>query len=63
MPRRHYEVKDRLDEVQRAKGRLEEEAGVLRARVEARQDDDGTRERLSNIERGIERKDIEYAEL
>ena len=63
MPRRHYEVKDRLDEVQRAKDRLEEEAGTLRARVEAGQDNDGTHERLANVQRGTERKDIEDAEL
>jgi HK97 family phage major capsid protein len=49
--------------VQKAKARLEEEASLLRARVDAGQDDDGTRERLSNIERGVQRKDVELAEL
>ena len=61
--RRHFEVKDEIDQAQRAKRRLEEEAGALRARIDAGQDDDGVRERLSNVQRGAERKDVELAEL
>ena len=59
MPRRHYEVKDQLDQVEKAKRRLEEEAGTLRASVEAGRDDDGTRERLSNLEQvNLHRHDL-----
>lgn len=61
--RRHYEVRDALEQVQQAKTRLAEEASGLRARIDAGQDDDGTRERLANVQRGVERKDVEVAEL
>jgi len=63
MPRRYYEVRDKLEQVQQAKRRLEEEAGTLRARVDLGEDDDGTRQRLSNLQRGIERRDVEIGEL
>jgi HK97 family phage major capsid protein len=63
MPRRHYEVRDALEQAEKAKTRLEEEASALRARVSAGEDNDGTRERLANVERGVERKDVELAEL
>jgi HK97 family phage major capsid protein len=63
MPRRFSEVRDALDRAQADHKRLDVEARDLTARLRSEGPNDGLRERLENVRRGLEKRDVEVAEL
>ena len=63
MPRRFSEVRDALDRAQADHKRLDIEATDLTARLRSEGPNDGLRERLENVRRGLEKRDVEVAEL
>src|SRR5215216_1052534 len=63
MPRRFSEVRDALNRAQADHKRLDVEATDLTARLRSEGPNDGLRERLENVRRGLEKRDVEVAEL
>jgi len=54
-----YQVRTALDRAQRDRKHLEDDANAIRARIRGGEDSDGLRERLGNLTRGLEQRDIE----
>jgi HK97 family phage major capsid protein len=63
MPRDFFQVRDALTRAKRDYQRLETDANELRARLRDEGPDDGLSERLANLQRGIEQRDVQVAEL
>jgi HK97 family phage major capsid protein len=63
MPRDFLQVRAALDRAQRDRRHLEDDANAIRARLRTEGPSDGLSERLANLDRGIENRDVEVAEL